>query len=64
MEGLHEIWREWRARVGYGDVRETGLVTKKKKGNKSTTGIGASLTPDFNDTEEGSNTMGTSLSLT
>ena len=33
------------------DGSETGLVLKKGK-EKSTTGIGASLTPDYRDTEE------------
>ena len=29
-----------------GDGNKTGLVMKKKKGKQSTTGIGASLTPN------------------
>ena len=33
--------------TGDGDGSETGLVTKKKGKQKSTTGIGASLTLDY-----------------
>ena len=48
-----EVGGEWRMRardggvetVG-GDGSEMGLVTKKKGKQKSTTGVGASLTPD------------------
>ena len=49
---------EWRMRgiggaeTGGGDGNEMGLLTKKK-GGKSLTGIGASLTPDYRDKEEG-----------
>ena len=39
-----------------GDGCETGLVMKKK-GGKSTTGIGASLTPDYKDKEESNNSI-------
>ena len=40
-----------------GDGSETGLVMKKKgRGKqKSTTGVGASLTPDYRDKEESNN---------
>ena len=38
-------WRQLEEMVG-GDGSETGLVTKKKGKQKSTTGIGASLTPE------------------
>ena len=37
------------------DGSETGLVMKKKGEQKSMTGIGASLTLDFRDTEESNN---------
>ena len=44
-----------RARVGVemgcGDGSETESVTKEKGEKKSTTGIGASLTPDYRDIE-------------
>ena len=36
-------------------TNETGSVTKKKGEQKSTTGIGASLTPDYRDKEESNN---------
>ena len=35
-----------------GDGSKTGLVMKKKGGEKSATGIGASLTPDYRDKGE------------
>ena len=35
-----------------GDGSETGLVTTKNGGKKSTTGIGVSFTPDFRDKEK------------
>ena len=38
-----------------GDGSETGSMTKKKGTQKSTTGIGASLTPDNRDKDEGNN---------
>ena len=54
---LESAGRGGREGWGSGDGSETGLV-KKKKGNKtSTTGIGASLTPDFRDKEEATTTM-------
>ena len=37
------------------DGSETGLVLKKKEKQNSTTGIGASLTPDVRDKEERNN---------
>ena len=37
-------------------IRETGSVPKKKE-NKSTTGIGASLTSEFRDNEECNNNL-------
>ena len=37
-----------------GDGNKTGLVRKKGK-HKSTTGIGASLTPDYREKEESNN---------
>ena len=37
--------------TGGGDGNETESVTKKKGNQKSTTGIGASLTPDFREKE-------------
>ena len=50
---------EWRMRAidgivetGCGNGSEKGLVTKKKGKQKSKTGIGASLTPDYRDKEE------------
>ena len=53
---------EWRTRmrdrvetIG-GDSSKTGLVMKKGK-HKSTTGIGASLTLDYREKEEGNNNM-------
>ena len=49
---------EWRMRVRDGGVEtggrdssKTGLVMKKKGKQKSTTGISASLTPDYRDKE-------------
>ena len=65
VENESEGWGgEWgmRARVGEvsgdgcgGDGRETGLVTKKKGKQKSTTVISASLTPYYRDKEESNN---------
>ena len=41
-----------------GDGSETGLLVVKKKGKqKSTTGIGVSLTPDYMDKEESNNNI-------
>ena len=44
-----------------GDGSETGLVAKKKQ---STTGIGASLIPDYRDKEEVNNNMACTRSTT
>ena len=38
-----------------GDGSETRLVMKKKGEHKSTTGIGASLTPEYREKEESNN---------
>ena len=38
-----------------GDGSEMGLVMKKKGKQKSTTGISASLTPDYRENEESNN---------
>ena len=38
-----------------GDGSETELVMKKKGKHKSTTGIGASLTPDYREKDESNN---------
>ena len=47
---------------GCGDDSETGLVTKKE-GEKSPTGIGASLSPDYKDKEESNNNISSCLSV-
>ena len=65
-EGVENERREWRTRAGGGEQTggkggsEMGSVTKKK-GKKSTTNIGASLSPDFRDKEEINNNSITSL---
>ena len=42
----------WGVEMGGGDGSETGSVMKKNGKQKSTTDIGASLTPDFSDKEK------------
>ena len=67
--GLAGVGGEWgiKARDGEvemvgGDDSETGSA--KKKGQKSTTILGTSLTPDFRDKEESNNTYPTTISIT
>ena len=55
MENEIEGWGGGGVETVGGDGSETGSVTKKK-GKKSTTGVGSSLTPDFRDKEENNNT--------
>ena len=40
-----------------GDYSKTGLVMKKKGKHKSTTGISASLTPDYREKEDSNNSV-------
>ena len=41
-----------------GDGSKTELVMKKKGKHKSTTGVGASLTPEYREKEESNNMFG------
>ena len=50
----------WGVETFGGDGSKTGLVMKKRRKHKSTTGIGASLTPDYREKEESNNNVNSS----
>ena len=52
LVGLGGEWRTKARDRGSGDGSKTELVMKKKRKHKSTTGIGASLIPDYSEKEE------------